>query len=117
MKNRRRPLRGGTLIEMLVAVTIMAIFGALVSSTMHRLDTGRFPNPEQGLAALRNAPLGVEQRDGPYPESDVPLDAWGHACIYRYPGQYPNEPATISLGANGLPGGEGENADIVSWKN
>jgi general secretion pathway protein G len=143
-RNRKRSSRAGvTLIEMLVVVTIIGLFVALVGPTLfkkadeakitaaraqidsfstalgtYKLDTGMFPTSEQGLVALRVKPADVNQWNGPYMPKDVPKDPWGHDYIYRFPGEHqPDEPEILSLGADGQPGGEGINADILSWKN
>jgi general secretion pathway protein G len=132
-RERRRVRReaGITLIEMLVVVTIIGLFAALVAPRMfnqvdkaritqahvqirnllgaagqYKLETGNFPTTEQGLQALR-----------PYLQQDVPMDPWGHPYVYKYPGEHGDEPDIISYGADGQPGGDGNNADIVSWKN
>jgi general secretion pathway protein G len=130
-----------TLIELLVVVTIIAMFGALVlprlwkkvsgakqtvareqingfitALGMYKLDTGRFPSTEQGLQALRIRPQDEARWDGPYLPQDVPLDPWGHAYVYKFPGDHGEEPDIITYGADGREGGDGENADIVSWK-
>jgi general secretion pathway protein G len=143
MKNRRRTRTqaGVTLIEMLVVVTIIALFAAIVApkllgradaakvtaarsqmqqfSTalgMYKLDTSTFPTTEMGLNALRNRPEGLTQWNGPYLPQDVPNDPWAHPYIYKYPGDHGDEPDITSLGADGQPGGDTINADIVSWK-
>ena len=140
-KNRRRGQAGVTLIEMLVVVTIIALFAALVAPKMlgraeaakvvaakaqinnfaaalgtYKLDTSTFPTSEAGLAALLVKPANINKWDGPYLQMEVPLDPWGHPYIYKYPGEHGDEPDIISYGADGQPGGEGNNADIVSWK-
>jgi general secretion pathway protein G len=143
VKRRRAGSQAGiTLIEMLVVVTIIALFAALVAPKMfnqadkakvtaakaqinsfgtalgaYKLDTSMFPSSEQGLAALRNRPENMAQWQGPYLPQDIPLDPWRHAYLYKYPGEHGDEPDIISYGADGQPGGEGINADIVSWKN
>src|SRR5215831_5557037 len=146
MNTRRRRSRrqaGVTLIEMLVVVTIIALFAALVAPGMfkqagkakltgarvqinnfkgalgaYKLDTGTFPTTEQGLQALRVRPADLPQWNGPYLPRDVPKDPWGTDYGYKFPGQNtPDEPEIVSLGADHQPGGEGINADIVSWKN
>lgn len=142
MNERKRKRQAGvTLIEMLVVVTIIALFAALVGPSMFRqsdkarvtaarvqinnfrgalgqykLDTGVFPTTEQGLAALRARPENVNQWQGPYLGQDVPADPWGRPYVYRYPGEHGDEPDIVSYGADGQAGGEGINADIVSWK-
>jgi general secretion pathway protein G len=141
-ENRRRRQRGVTLIEMMVVVTIIALFSALVLPKMFRradaarqtaaraqingfltalgaykLDTSTFPTTEQGLGALRVAPAGVPLWKGPYLPQEVPLDPWGRPYVYKYPGEHGDEPDIVSLGADGTPGGEEINADILSWKN
>ncbi len=138
-KNRRRA--GVTLIEMLVVVTIIALFAALVGPSLfkqsdkarvtaarvqinnfraalgqYKLDTGIFPTTEQGLAALRVKPENVNQWQGPYLGQEVPVDPWGRPYDYKFPGEHGDEPDLVSLGADGQAGGEGINADIVSWK-
>jgi general secretion pathway protein G len=127
---RRRRRSGLTLIEMLVVVTILALFAgyvglkywrhadqARVTAARNQINTlrdalitfklahGNFPTSEQGLVALRSELSG-----------DVPPDPWGHPYLYKYPGEHGDEPEIISYGADGQPGGEGINADVVSWK-
>lgn len=140
-RNRRFNQAGVTLIEMLVVVTIIALFAAVVAPRMlrksdtarataaraqingfmtalgtYKLDTGLFPTNEMGLQALRTKPQGVNQWQGPYLPQDIPVDPWGRAYVYKYPGEHGDEPDVISYGADGTAGGEGINADIVSWK-
>lgn len=140
-ERRRNRQAGITLIEMLVVVTIIALFAGLVVPRMlrrtdtaritaaraqinafmtalgaYKLDTGTFPTTEQGLQALRVRPEGVTQWQGPYLPQEIPLDPWGRPYVYRYPSEHGDEPEIISYGADGQPGGEGINADIVSWK-
>jgi general secretion pathway protein G len=142
MKERRNRRRAGiTLIEMLVVVTIIALFAALVAPVMFRqsdkarvtaaraqinsfmtalgsykLDTGVLPSTEEGLQALRVKPANLDQWQGPYLPKEIPLDPWGHPYVYKYPGEHGDEPDIISYGADGQPGGDGLNADTVSWK-
>ena len=142
MRNKKRSQAGITLIEMLVVVTIIALFAALVIPRMlgktdsarrvaahaqingfttalgaYKLDTGVFPSTEQGLQALRVKPEGLTQWSGPYLPQDIPADPWGHPYLYKYPGEHGDEPDIVSLAGDGQPGGEGINADIVSWNN
>jgi general secretion pathway protein G len=140
-KQKRRRQAGITLIEMLVVVTIIALFAALVAPRMlrksdtarvtaaraqinsfmtalgtYKLDTGLFPTTEQGLQALRVKPEGVNSWQGPYLPQEIPVDPWGRPYLYKYPGEHGDEPDVISYGADGQPGGESINTDIVSWK-
>ena len=140
-KRRNKGTAGITLIEMLVVVTIIALFAALVAPRMFRqsdkakvtaaraqinsfmtalgsykLDTGVFPTTEQGLQALRTPPPNLAQWQGPYLPQEIPVDPWGHPYLYKFPGEHGDEPDLICYGADGQPGGDGTNADIVSWK-
>jgi len=92
---------------------IDALRTALIS---YKFDVGSYPSSEQGLQALRVKPAGVNKWQGPYLTKDVPPDPWGRPFIYKYPGDHGEDPDISSLGLDGQPGGEGENADIVSWK-
>jgi general secretion pathway protein G len=82
----------------------------------YNLDTGTYPSTEQGLLALRMKPADVAQWAGPYLSQEIPKDPWGHDYVYRFPGEHGDDPDIVSLGADGQPGGEALNADIVSWK-
>jgi general secretion pathway protein G len=68
------------------------------------------------LQALRTAPQGVNNWQGPYLERELPLDPWSRPYIYHYPSEQGDEPEIISYGADGQSGGSGGDADIVSWK-
>lgn len=141
ISERRKLERGVTLIEMLVVVTIIALFAALVAPKIlgradqarvtaakvqiqnfqgalaqYKLDTGIFPTTEQSLKALREKPQGLDSWKGPYLPKEVPQDPWGHEYVYKFPGEHGDEPDIVSLGADGQNGGEDLNADIASWK-
>jgi general secretion pathway protein G len=140
-ERRNRGRTGITLIEMLVVVTIIALFAALVAPRMfkqsdkarvavghaqinsfmtalgaYKLDTGTFPTTEEGLQALRVKPPNLEQWQGPYLPQEIPVDPWGHPYVYKFPGEHGDEPDIICYGADGQAGGDGINSDIVSWK-
>jgi general secretion pathway protein G len=82
------------------------------------MDCGDYPSQDQGLDALYRKPSGgesLEKWDGPYLKKAVPLDPWGRPYAYQKPGPEGAEYGVASLGADGLEGGTGKNADITSW--
>ena len=136
----RRSERGITLIELLVVMVIISLFATLVGARLFsnvdkarqttakvqisefegvldlfRLEVGRYPNENEGLTALVANPGDVANWDGPYLRKDVPLDPWGNAYVYRYPGEH-YDFDILSLGADGQEGGEDADTDIVSWQ-
>ena len=136
----RKKEKGFTLIELLIVMVILGLLAALVGPRMFgkvgkskqkaaksqialfetsldtfRLDMGRYPTGEEGLQALREKPEDAENWDGPYLAKEVPLDPWRTPYVYVCPGEN-GEYDIISLGADKNPGGEGEDMDIVSWK-
>jgi general secretion pathway protein G len=140
-KNRKNRARGFTLIELLVVIIIIGLLAALVGPRFFgkvggaklktakaqiemfgtaldtfRLDIGRYPTTEEGLKALREKPAGAESAwEGPYLPKEIPNDPWGNPYIYRSPGEH-GDYDLISLGLDKAEGGEGENQDVVSWK-
>jgi general secretion pathway protein G len=80
-----------------------------------RLDCGRYPTGQEGLAALRADPGGLPRWDGPYLKKDVPLDPWGRPYMYESPGQH-GDYDLYTYGADGAPGGEGDARDVESWQ-
>jgi general secretion pathway protein G len=80
-----------------------------------RIDVGRLPSTEEGLAALNTAPPGITSWEGPYLKKAVPLDPWGHPYNYAQPGTHQNDFDLVSYGRDGQVGGTGEDADLVNW--
>ena len=80
----------------------------------YRLDVGAFPPAQAGLEALVKAPPGVRNWAGPYLSKGVPNDPWGNPYRYAFPGQH-RVYDLWSLGRDGRPGGQGDDADIGNW--
>ncbi len=142
MRRTRQSQSGFTLIEMMVVMVIIGMLMAIVGPRFirqeekarvkaaranieqlgtvldtFRLDVGRYPTSQEGLAALVQRPFGVDRWDGPYlKKSGVPKDPWDRPYYYRSPGEGGRPYDLLSYGADGAPGGEGDNRDINSWE-
>jgi len=141
---KRKRKAGFTLIEIMVVVAIIGMLMTLVGVRVfyalekgkrktavaqiknfetalaaYRLDNSRYPTTEQGLDALIKQPT-IEPvprnfpRGGYLGAKEVPLDPWGNPYVYFSPGLNGEEFTIISYGADGVEGGEGDNADIDS---
>ena len=140
LRQNKRQQAGFTLMELLVVLAILGLLMSLVGPQvlnqlggaktktagiqikdleqaleMYKLDVGRFPSTSEGLSALVNKPGNASGWNGPYLKSDVPMDPWNREYHYKYPGEK-GEVDIYSYGANGSPGGEGEDADVGNWK-
>lgn len=138
---RSTPQRGFTLLELLVVLVVLGLLAGIVAPKyfgqlgrseakvaraqieglgkaldLYRLEVGHYPSSEQGLQALVSSPSGEPRWSGPYLQKNVPQDPWGRAYIYRQPGENGGEYDLLSMGKDGQPGGEGENAEITSWQ-
>lgn len=134
-----RLLRGFTLLELLVVMTIIGLLAGYVGPKFFahvgkseikaaraqidgfekaldqfRLDVGRYPSAEEGLKALVERPANLARWGGPYLKKAVPDDPWGKPYQYLQPGEH-GEFDLSSLGRDGQPGGSGDAADIVNW--
>ena len=132
--------QGFTLLEMLVVLVIIGLLAGLVGPQIFgttdsakvqtakvqikqlkgalqtlRLDMGRIPTKEEGLALLRNPPAEENLKPfwkGPYLEEAIPLDPWHHPYQYSVPGTEGHPFALYSFGADGQPGGADYNTDL-----
>jgi general secretion pathway protein G len=130
---RRRRQRGFSLLELMVVLVIMGLLGALVGPKLFgslerakertaeeqthmlrsaldtmRLDIGRYPTQDEGLALLINPPSDPDIKPrwhGPYIEGTVPTDPWSKPYQYSPDGKDPYPLALYSYGADGKPGG------------
>ena len=132
--------RGFTLIELLVVVVIIGLLAGIVAPRyfgqigkskvnvaraqidalgkaldQYRLDVGAYPTSAQGLQALVVKPGGAAGWQGPYLKRQVPPDPWGRPYHYKAPGDH-GDYDLYSYGADGVPGGTGENVDVTSWE-
>ena len=127
-----------TLIELLLVLVILAVLAAVVvpkftgraeqariaaahtgltaletALDTFEVDAGRYPSTDEGLNALLNPPSGVKTWNGPYVKKQ-PVDPWGNAYVYRYPGQY--NARGFDLASSGPDGQEGGADDITNWQ-
>ena len=125
--------KGFTMIELLIVIVILGLLASLVApkffqqlgtaergiaSTQmnafetaldtYRLDVGRYPEKLEDLRVSTG-----NRWNGPYLPKDIPADPWGNPYVYKAPGTEGKPYDIISYGADGKPGGEGGNADII----
>lgn len=141
-ENRNRRIRAGfTMVELMAVLIILGLLAAVVvrnfvgqvdrarvnqtkanlkllhsAVNQFHMDTGRWPSEDEGLTILIQRPMDVVNwpAGGYLDTTDLPRDGWGRDFIYeRYPES--GRPFVIkSLGADGQPGGEGNDAELHS---
>ncbi len=84
--------------------------------SLFNFQIGRYPTTSEGLDALIHDPGNIPSWNGPYLKKEVvPEDPWRRPYVYRCPGQH-GDYDLLSFGPDGVEGGEGENADVTSWR-
>jgi general secretion pathway protein G len=80
------------------------------------MDTGRYPTEDEQLFPLIEQPMDVENwQPGGYLETtDIPPDGWGREFEYQLYPESGKPFVIISYGADGQPGGEGYDTDLLS---
>ena len=138
MLKMKNPEKGFTLIEILLVVIIIGILVSLVAPRlagrseearkqaakadidggislaldMYEIDNGKYPAK---LDDLLTKPSDAGSWKGPYLKKGLPQDPWGNAYVYRSPGEHgPYD--LFSYGADGVPGGDSDNRDVLSWE-
>ena len=141
MERKRQKRKAFTLVELLVVIIILSLLAGFVAPKMlsrvgkakkdlarpkmtviesaierFGLDCGQYPDDSMGLDALLSPPAGLEEKwNGPYLKASQLMDPWGNPYIYVAEGEInPGSFDLVSLGADGVEGGEGDNEDIFN---
>jgi general secretion pathway protein G len=124
LRNRKR--RGMTLIEIIVVITILSLLTAAVAvAVIPRLEEAKRDRVHLDIAAIKQGLDTYYAKKGKYPDTGaglkalvdtqimekVPMDPWDHEYLYVLEA---GKPVITSYGKDGVPGGEGNDADISS---
>ena len=142
---QERNVAGFTLMEILVVVLIIGLLTTVLATNllsraddakiqlaqtqirqlemqleMYKLDNGRYPSEDQGLAALVREPSGEPRArhypPGGYVKADAVIDPWDTPYQYRRPGQHNAHSFDLySLGPEGTEGTDGGGTEIANW--
>lgn len=129
---------GFTLVELLLVLVILAILASIVvpkftgrteqakltaaqtqisnfgtALDSYEVDMGSYPDSNEGLDALLHKPANADSWRGPYLKQDIPVDPWGNAYIYEFPGKHAE--GRYDLMSLGPDGRAGTDDDIANW--
>ena len=118
---------GFTLIEIMVVVVILGIVATVVVANIgHKPSEAKAKLTQTAISRLKGEVELYKADKNRYPETlqelvprycdEIPKDGWDRAFIYRAQGTR-GAFDIVSLGEDGLPGGEGVNADLWSHPN
>lgn len=143
-RNMRRAARAFTIAEIIVVVVIIGVLATIVATRLlpkigaakattalanantlagsvqeYWNDCGQPPSGAALIDFLMTRPADItdDRWKGPYLQNrDQFIDPWGRPFILVIPPQFNSDFDIVSYGADGQPGGDGENKDIVNGK-
>lgn len=136
----RKSKKGFTIVEILVVIILISLIATVIVPRMFQgigaqrakitkakmatletalgrfyLDCDRYPDDSEGLDVLVNCPSDLTEKwKGPYLKQSDLLDAWQNPYVYSANASNASGFVLMSYGADGVEGGEGDNADIYN---